>query len=62
MKECDIIACEDTRNTGHMLKMIHEKRIRENFNSLFETSFQDFEPSSQKNTVSAEEEFDNEDE
>ena len=39
---CDIIACEDTRKTGKMLRMLQDKRVKEKFKREFGVSVDDF--------------------
>ena len=39
---CDIIACEDTRKTGKMLKMLQDKRVKEKFKREFGVTVDDF--------------------
>mmetsp|Transcript_4366 Transcript_4366/g.7374 ORF Transcript_4366/g.7374 Transcript_4366/m.7374 type:complete len:207 (-) Transcript_4366:1450-2070(-) len=42
LTKCDIIACEDTRKTGKLLQLLHNKRISEKFKTEFGVSVEDF--------------------
>ena len=39
---CDIIACEDTRKTGKMLKLLLDKKVKDKFKNQFGASFESF--------------------
>ena len=48
LTQSDIIACEDTRNTGKLLSLIKERRISEKFRQHMGARFEDVKEQSQK--------------